>query len=179
MKKLFLSLVVIFAYISNANAYEDRMVVVSKQSGAPITTKHGCLYTKWQGDNVGCFVLTAEERTIYFGFNSSSVSKKERKKLDKLLKIAGKNKQIKKVSIVGFADSVGSDRYNKRLSKRRAMTVRNYLRKRSKIFRKVAEVDVEALGESDARSKCAKIKNRKQRIACGKRDRRVEVRFEF
>ena len=65
-------------------------------------------------------------KTIFFGFDKSSLDLESQKKLDILYKTLLENKELK-VKILGHTDSKGSAEYNIALSKRRVRAARSYL----------------------------------------------------
>jgi len=65
-------------------------------------------------------------RSVFFGFNKSSLTYQERKKLDELYEILKNNRSLK-AKIYGHADAKGSPEYNIKISKRRARIARHYL----------------------------------------------------
>lgn len=145
---------------------------VDTKGGSPVVTKFGdCVLTKWDAQGGECTALTAEMRTVYFNFNSSSLTPAARTKLNALAK-ALKSRNVSAVSIVGFADEIGTDSYNLRLSQKRANTVASYLR--NKGIKVVGKSEVRGLGETASKSDCADTKG-KALHACLWRDRRVEV----
>jgi len=64
---------------------------------------------------------------VHFGFNDASVRDQDRAALDRFAKVASKYYPGAKITVEGFADPAGSQRYNLELSKRRADAVRDYL----------------------------------------------------
>jgi outer membrane protein OmpA-like peptidoglycan-associated protein len=64
---------------------------------------------------------------VQFAFNSDHILRASDVILGAVLKILEENEQITKVSIEGHTDNVGSAKYNKDLSNRRAASVRNWL----------------------------------------------------
>lgn len=64
--------------------------------------------------------------TIYFGFDSFSISENELLKLNKFIK-----KINQPVQIDGYASQSGSSRYNQRLSFKRALAVKKYIKDHS------------------------------------------------
>ena len=70
-------------------------------------------------------VQTVEPVSILFGFDSATVGPVEKQKLDKLVAVAGE----REVSITGYTCTEGSREYNLKLSKQRAESVADYLRK--------------------------------------------------
>ncbi|MDR1671019.1 MAG: OmpA family protein [Alistipes sp.] len=64
--------------------------------------------------------------TVYFEFDRYNLSKESRATLDALLADKGVE-MLAEVSLVGYADELGTERYNQGLSERRAATVARYL----------------------------------------------------
>ena len=64
---------------------------------------------------------------VNFAFDSDIVRDEDHAALDRFAKIVGKYYTGSKVTIEGFADPAGSERYNLALSQRRADAVRDYL----------------------------------------------------
>ena len=65
--------------------------------------------------------------TIFFGFDKSAMEIEEMERLDVFIKPL-KNKQIQRVDIVGYADDIGTQAYNLRLSEERAKGIALLLR---------------------------------------------------
>ena len=63
---------------------------------------------------------------ILFNFNESTLLESSLPQLDKLYKILNENTELN-VEIIGHTDSIGSIEYNKELSMKRAVSVREYL----------------------------------------------------
>lgn len=154
---------------------------VVKDTGGHIvvSTNGNCVITKWTNDHDECIGgidirsrLSKEQRTVYFDFNKSTLNAAEKAKLTEVSKIMIASKQVESVDIVGFADSIGNDGYNKVLSKRRANTVKAFLASKGLRTRKVR---VEAMGESKPVTDCDPDLERSELIACLAADRRVEI----
>lgn len=64
---------------------------------------------------------------VYFNFNKASIKPESFQLLDDVAEILRDNPDIRKIRIEGHTDSRGSDSYNKKLSDRRAKSVRQYL----------------------------------------------------
>lgn len=123
--------------------------------------------------------LSKEWRNVYFDFNKSTLNKTEKAKLDQLSKVIRDSKEVENVDLVGYADVVGNAAYNKRLSMKRAQTVKSYLAVKGLKTRKVR---VEGLGESKPVTDCGYNdgqKATKDQIACLAEDRRVEIMLNF
>lgn len=145
---------------------------VDTKGGEPVVTKFGdCVQTMWDAPKGTCTALTIEMRTVYFGFNSSGLTPAAKTKLNALAK-ALKSRNVSAVSIVGFADEIGTESYNMRLSQKRANAVAAYLR--GKGVKVVGKSEVRGLGETSSKSDCVDTKG-KSLQACLWRDRRVEV----
>lgn len=67
------------------------------------------------------------ESNIAFGFDSSELSARARKRLDEIATYLLADPAVGRVTLIGRTDSVGFRRYNEALAKRRADEVRNYL----------------------------------------------------
>ena len=123
--------------------------------------------------------LSKEWRNVYFDFNRSTLNAKEKAKLDSLSKIITESKEVENVDLSGYADIVGNPAYNKRLSMKRAQTVKSYLATKGLKTRKV---NIEALGETQPVTNCGYVEGRKataEEIACLAEDRRVEIMLNF
>jgi OmpA-OmpF porin, OOP family len=107
-----------------------------------------------------------------FDFDKAVLKPAGKEKLDDLAsKIGALNLEV--VVATGYTDRIGSDKYNDRLSLRRAQAVKAYLVSKGI---EANRVYTEGKGKRDpvTGGKCTQ-KNRKQLIACLAPDRRVEV----
>jgi outer membrane protein OmpA-like peptidoglycan-associated protein len=156
-----------------AGPYND--VVKDARGNIVMNTFGNCVITKWTSNTNQCgkgHALSKEQRTVYFDFNKSTLNAKEKAKLDELSKIIAASKNVTSVDIVGFADMIGKPSYNKRLSQRRAETVKSFLAGKGLKTRKIR---VEGLGESKSVTNCDPNSERNALIACLAADRRVEI----
>ncbi len=64
---------------------------------------------------------------VHFAFNDATVREDDVAALDRFAQVAQKHYPNSHITVEGFADPAGSQRYNKRLSTRRAESVRDYL----------------------------------------------------
>jgi OmpA-OmpF porin, OOP family len=105
-----------------------------------------------------------------FAFNSDALAQSQ-PKLDELAQALSSNKQIGGVTVNGYTDRLGTDRYNVKLSQRRANAVKAYL-----VSKGVDAGSVNAVGKGKANSvvEC-KQKNRAALIKCLEPNRRIEV----
>lgn len=165
-------------YLPAAMASQDtgpHQVVKDADKDVVVSTNGNCVVTKWTSTSDECkysVSLSKEQRTVYFDFNKSTLNASEKAKLDAVAKAVKASKEVKSVDIVGFADQIGNDGYNKTLSKRRAETVKSYLSAKGL---KTNKVRVEAMGEGSPVTNCDSDANRAELIACLAADRRVEV----
>ncbi len=89
-------------------------------------------------------VVGVDLDNILFDYNSSDIRPQYHDKLDTLAKFLEKNPEAY-VVIEGFADSTGDPIYNLDLSRRRALSVKNYLMEKE-IF-SAAEANISAIAE--------------------------------
>lgn len=119
-----------------------------------------------------------EDLTIYFDFNKSAITAASAAKLDTISDAVNRSPRVTRVGIVGYTDDIGTNAYNNKLSVQRANAVKAYLDTKMRINSNV--LGLRGLGEQNpVTTGCNKIKNRKKKIACLARDRRVEIEFEF
>jgi peptidoglycan-associated lipoprotein len=64
---------------------------------------------------------------VHFAFNDSNIRTEDSAALDRFASVVYKHYQGAKVTVEGFADPAGSQRYNLQLSKRRAEAVKAYV----------------------------------------------------
>jgi len=159
-------------------SYHD--VVHDARGNVVLSTNGNCVETQWESKKNDCVGkgrgissrLSKEQRTVYFDFNKSTLNAKEKAKLTEVSKIIVESKEVSSVDIVGYADMIGKSSYNKRLSTKRAQTVKSYLSTKGL---KTRNVRVEGLGESNSVTHCDDKMERKELIACLAADRRVEI----
>ena len=89
-------------------------------------------------------VVGVELDNILFDYNSTGIRSEYHDELDALAKFLEKNPEAY-VVLEGFADSTGDPKYNLDLSRRRALSVKNYLMQRE-IF-SAAEANISAVAE--------------------------------
>lgn len=121
--------------------------------------------------------IALEDRTVYFNFNDSSLTPEAKDKLDSLMGILRNEKDVKSLSIVGYADRIGSASYNQALSKKRAMTVRDYLVAQG--FNNVEVTKTRWVGKSKPTAQCAGSKKSDDLISCLAPDRKVVVEVNY
>ena len=155
---------------------------VVKNTGGNVvhSTNGNCVITRWESGVDECrggkrdirSRLTIEQRTVYFDFNKSTLNAQEKKKLDEVSKIIIDSKEVESVDIVGYADMIGKASYNKKLSQKRAATVKSYLATKGLRTR---NVNVQGLGEANSKTTCNESMERSELIRCLAADRRVEI----
>jgi OOP family OmpA-OmpF porin len=114
--------------------------------------------------------ITYQADTL-FDFDKAVLKPAGKAKLDDLAsKIQGLNLEV--VVATGYTDRIGSDKYNDRLSLRRAQAVKAYLVSKGI---EANRIYTEGKGKRNPVTTGCNQKNRKQLIACLAPDRRVEV----
>lgn len=108
--------------------------------------------------------------TELFSFDSDKLNPSQ-PKLDDIANLLNANSGVTNVVITGYADRLGSDKYNQKLSERRANSVKDYL-----VSKGVAANRLNAVGKGEANpvAEC-KDKNRAALIKCLEPNRRVDV----
>lgn len=172
---------------ASAAAYGNRDVVHDVSGQVVRSTNGNCMRTRWASVDDECgrtqIVQTVrrsipdEARTVYFEFNKTGLMGSEQDKLNSLASTLKEMKEISGVSIVGYADRIGTPSYNERLSKQRAGVVEKYLRARGYLNTTIAQT--RWLGESVPITTCDGNLDRSPLIDCLQKDRRVTVEFKY
>ncbi|WP_137937286.1 OmpA family protein [Chitinivorax sp. B] len=121
------------------------------------------------------FTLQAD---VLFAFNGDKLSNDGKAALDKIIEdaLASHVKSIDgSIEIIGHTDRIGSDKYNQKLSERRAQSVKSYVVSKGLPADKVTATGV---GKSQPVTKpedCKGNKKTKKLISCLQPDRRVEI----
>lgn len=184
MKTAFAAIALAASLAAPAFAVTEQQDIVRDQRGAPVTSAvtGDCVYSTYQTttDAHPCGgkapVMELADRTFFFGFDSAKLTPEATAKLDKIaevIKAAGNQHTAK---ITGFADRVGSNSYNLKLSKRRADAVQKYLIAKGVSHTQVT--DVQGVGETAPVTNCKGDKVNQKLVACLKPDRRVELTIE-
>lgn len=103
------------------------------------------------------------DNKIQFNYNKTGIKQNSYELLEKIVLVVGKCPDVV-IEIAGYTDSDGSKKYNKFLSKKRAVSVMNYL-----IRRGVSSSKVEAIGYGEANP----IADNKTQVG-KKQNRRIE-----
>lgn len=120
-----------------------------------------------------------------FGFDKYSLRAEARKTLDEIAsRVSDSNVDVQDISVEGHTDFMGSEKYNQKLSERRALAVANYLVSRGVDAGKLSAI---GYGESQAQmtqtcqAEVANVKGKSKKrsalIACIEPDRRVDIRI--
>ncbi len=179
-----------FAQSAEDSAYDER-------GSSVIDSRGNCVRTKWMGENDPCApaaaptpapvaqpaptpaplpVVTLEQRTIYFDFDSAALTGEATAKLNQLVALINDSTAVDSLVIHGYTDQFGADSYNSALAQRRAAAVKAYLDANSKLETSVGEVL--GLGKASPTEGCNAEKNRAKRIACMASERRVEIEIK-
>ncbi len=119
---------------------------------------------------------TAVVWTGHFRYNRSSLSAAERARLDaEFIPKLADARDLRVIHVNGYADELGSDAVNQRLSEKRAEAVRAYL-----ITKGIDAKRVEIAGRGKALpvKSCDETKGRRALIECLAPNRRVELEIE-
>lgn len=175
---------------THAAAVDNRDVVHDMRGQVVRSTNGNCVRTRWISADDECRGaqmaqvrkperrrIADEARTVYFEFDKTRLMGSEQDKLNSLASTLKEMKEISSVSIVGYADRIGTRSYNERLSKQRARVVEKYLRQRGYLNATVAKT--RWLGESVPLTACAGNLGRVALIACLQKDRRVTVEIKY
>ena len=108
--------------------------------------------------------------TELFAFDSAKLAQPQ-PKLDQIAQALTSNKQIEKVTVTGYTDRLGSDKYNVKLSLQRAEAVKAYLTGKGVEADRIATV---GKGKADPVMQC-NDKKRTALIKCLEPNRRIEV----
>jgi outer membrane protein OmpA-like peptidoglycan-associated protein len=167
--------------VAEAHSTSNVLAVRDSRGQAVRSSNGNCVITRWEGNDGVCegtsTQIALEDRTVYFDFNDSSLTEAARGKLDSLLPILKSNADIQNVSIVGYADRVGSHSYNQALSKKRAMNVKQYLATNG--YNNASVTKTRWVGKSKASANCAAKLGHNALVSCLSPDRKVEVEVNY
>jgi OmpA-OmpF porin, OOP family len=117
--------------------------------------------------------LHEDSRAVYFGFDDTALTPAAMYKLDRLAETLKHSRDIRRAEIIGQADKMGDETYNRKLSAQRAHAVQEYLNARG--YWNTSVTLVRGIGSSAAIMDCSAYKNRAQKIQCNGEDRKVMV----
>lgn len=120
--------------------------------------------------------LMNDETIVYFNFDKSNLTAEATRKLDRVASVLKSAGTVEGAKVVGYADPIGSQEYNVKLSTKRAKAVQSYLESQGVWNSSVG--NVEALGETDAFARCEGLKGN-QLIECFWKNRRVQVQIDY
>lgn len=115
---------------------------------------------------------------VLFDFDKAVLKPQGQQALDKMFDEAkSMDPQNGFVSVTGYADRIGSEQYNLKLSEERAKTVANYLMDKGKQEEKIKAV---GMGEANpvTGNTCDKVRPFSKLVECLAPDRRVEVEMQ-
>lgn len=110
-----------------------------------------------------------------FAFDEATLRPEAREKLDQIADRLGSYPVVTDVNVVGYADRIGTEQYNKDLSQRRAQAVAEYINQRASAGGARSSMQVEGRGESNPVVTCESTGSRDKLIECLQPNRRVEV----
>ena len=110
-----------------------------------------------------------------FAFDKANLSKDGKAALDEAAAKIKANPELKAVIVTGYTDRIGSDKYNQKLSERRAKQVADYL-----VSQGVESGIIQSMGKgkSDPVVQCEGTKKTKKLISCLQPNRRVTIQAE-
>lgn len=173
---------------AKADSSDSHMVVHDERGNVIKNTFANCARTQWASNDDECGAKTTvktvkyhefreEDRTAYFEFDKSELMNSEKDKLSTLADALKEMDDITGVSVVGYADRIGEEKYNEALSQRRAKVVEAYLKAHGYLNTTIAKT--RWLGESVPVTKCEAGVGREELITCLQADRRVTVEIQY
>jgi OmpA-OmpF porin, OOP family len=110
-----------------------------------------------------------------FGFGKAILTKAAKQDIDKntIEKLADCG-NAKRILVTGYTDHLGTDRYNKKLSMRRAVSVGNYLKSKG-VNNKIEAIGA---GAADPIVRCSNKLSSEKHIACLGPNRRVVIKIQ-
>lgn len=183
------------AFTAQAAAPDDRGVAHDTGDSAIHNTFGHCVRIRWDSGDDECKTvqpappliaqvqpvvhhpIADEARTVYFEFNKTALLESEQQKLNSLSETLKAMHDIRGVTVVGYADRIGSASYNQSLSQHRAHVVEKYLKSHGYLNTTVAKTSW--LGETAPLTQCHGAMEHAALIACLQQDRRVTVEIQY
>lgn len=187
--------------LATAGEFDDNHVVYDIRGNIVHTRLfNNCVRTQWEAGEDACAptyrqaqvvqqqapapaptysrtVLGSADKTVYFAFNSAALSAEAKERLGGVAQTLRNAEDVQRLRIIGYADRKGSATYNVKLSKKRAVAVKDYLAQQGYHNTRVEEV--RGLGETASVTSCSTSLPRTEEIACLSRDRRVELAIDY
>ncbi len=175
------SVISLSSVAADAHVTSNVLALRDNRGQAVHSTNGNCVITRWEGNDGLCQgvrrEIALEDRTVYFNFNDSTLTEAARAKLDSLLGILKSDKEIQSVSIVGYADRIGSHSYNQALSRKRALSVKDYLA--SNGYSNASVTKTRWVGKTKSNTSCSGKLGHNDLVACLSPDRKVEVEVNY
>jgi OOP family OmpA-OmpF porin len=107
-----------------------------------------------------------------FDFDKSKIDGKNYHVLDKVAAIINRHSDAELILVIGHADRIGLDKYNQKLSERRANAVKKYLKEKG-----VKDLVIKSfgMGEKEPVVSCSNVKGKENLIKCLAPNRRVII----
>lgn len=125
------------AAIAAAQA-KEKLVVVLPPKPEPIVTP----------EPAASYVPVGETTTVYFDFDQADITPDAQIRIDKLVARLNGGENIA-LTVEGYADRAGPKDYNRKLSEKRAVAVRDELLRRGLDVQDVEKMNIKAEGETD------------------------------
>lgn len=180
---------------ATANSLDDNGVVRSTNGNIVHSLGSGkCVRTMWESGSDICApapapaptvrvvevphrTLENAEKSVYFEFDSAALSAAEMQHLNGMAQILKTAEDVQRVDIVGHADRMGSNSYNRTLSEKRASSVEHYLNQQG--YRNTRVTNTSGIGETAPITQCDASQPRSMQIACLRPDRRVDIAVRY
>lgn len=154
-------------YVRTAMQPEPVRVVVAEAPPAPLPAPIPAAPLPLPAPRFEKFTLSATE---LFAFDNDKLQMPQ-PKLDEIASALNRYTDVTNVVITGYADNIGSDKYNQKLSERRAIAVKDYLTGKGVSGNRMR---AEGRGEANPVVTCTN-KSRPALIKCLEPNRRVEI----
>lgn len=174
-----LSASVEYQWINNVGHYKKPGTDVNTDFRPDISSVNFGLTYRF-GQNVAPQIVTKNftfSSDVLFGFDKAGLGQKVEALDNAMTEIANAGLENAAIEVKGYTDRIGSDKYNLKLSQKRAETVANYL-----VSKGVNSANLNAVGYGESNpvtgNTCDTVKGRKALVACLAPDRRVELQVQ-